>query len=256
MNDSEKWATSVLTAERQVKAIFAQPHNSAKLEHFEPSLAVPRATGNVFLCGAPTEFFSEKMPIDPNPKNETLRPIDVLYGIYFPDTSEIEIYLKNIERDAPLFYCTTDELTSVVRAHEYAHAVVHLGVPMMDSGDQLSDFGVDGRTDWDKFGTNRCTAFSDLDVESHEFLAQAITWATLSQNVCLAEVFNELEKRQPRHYMLPDEIKRCARDAAWPLVLKATRGEILTFPKGEEFRMVDGLQSLVRQSAVKNPVGR
>jgi hypothetical protein len=94
------------------------------------------------LCDAPLERFSEKRPVFvPNgPEEERWRPIDVLYGSYHPASRSFDIYIDNIRRDASLFGEFADVL-QIVRLHEYAHAIVHLGIHLDQGIDILDGIG-------------------------------------------------------------------------------------------------------------------
>jgi hypothetical protein len=61
------------------------------------------------------------------PEQDRLRPIDALYGCYDPTTRSIEIFVNRIRQDASTFAAEADEFLEIVRIHEHAHAVVHLG---------------------------------------------------------------------------------------------------------------------------------
>ena len=114
MSDSEAWATGVRTAD----ILLHGHHGPASAD--EPSLLVQRVTKNLFLCEGPVEHFSNQMPVRVpiSPDDENLRPIDVLYGKYNPETKSIEIYIDRIRQDAKTFGAESDELLEIVRIHE------------------------------------------------------------------------------------------------------------------------------------------
>jgi hypothetical protein len=86
-----------------------------------------------------------------SPYDDSLRPIDVLYGHYEPKTREIEIFVKRIDKDANIFDTEPGELREIVRIHEHAHAVVHLGSRADDVYDYLEISGQNKRTEWSEF---------------------------------------------------------------------------------------------------------
>ncbi len=218
----------------------------------EPGLLVQRIARNPILCGGPTEHFSQHMPVwhPHNQDEDGLRPIDVLYGRYEPTAREIEIFVNRIVQDASMYGAEPDQLCDIVRIHEHAHAVVHLGSRADDVHDHLGTFGQDKRTEWPEFVTRRTSWFSAFPVELHEFLAQALTYATLQKlstvgrSEKLTQVFDALELKQPRHYRLSVSAKRCATGADWALILDAARGTADVY-RGKGFTLSDGLEALV-----------
>jgi hypothetical protein len=119
----------------------------------EPTLLIQRIASNPILCGGPIEYFSKDMPVwlPKTPEEDRLRPIDVLYGCYDPKTRSICIFVNRIRQDARTFGAETDELLEIIRIHEYAHAVVHLGSRADDVHKHLSSFGGSNNTAWSPF---------------------------------------------------------------------------------------------------------
>lgn len=219
----------------------------------EPRLAVQEITRSVILCDAPAETFSLKMPTwaPQLPNDRDLLPIDVLYGTYDSQARLIEIYAKRIERDAQLYGGSFEDLLQIVRLHEYAHAVLHLGVPIHDTNSTLGTFSPSGTTNWNEFVARRTKMFVALESACHEFLAQAITYACLCnlpehQSSHLKGVFEKLEAKQPQHYVVPTEIKAAAANVDWSLALRAARQEIDVF-RGDNFLLYNGLLALARE---------
>jgi hypothetical protein len=75
--------------------------------------------------------------------------------------------------------------------------------------------GQDGQADWRSFIDRRTSSFHVIDCTSHEFLAQAITYACLLKHNDrrigrLVDIFDELEKKQPTDYAVPNDIKAAA----------------------------------------------
>ncbi len=248
MSDSENWASNIPLLDSVLGHRAAAKVDDARL-------MAERLTGNVMLCSGPIEMFSQRMPTHSAlPAEENLAPIDVLYGRYIPEHLRVEIFVNRIRADAPRFDVRFLDLLTVVRIHEYAHAVVHTGVDVGCVEEQLGTFAAEGTTDWKSFRANRDRAFSALDDESSELLAQAITWACLSQEPAssrsqrLIETFLALEERQPPRYQLPPEVKQRARLADWGVVLRAARGELDLY-RGPSFKLANGLAGLITQTA-------
>jgi hypothetical protein len=243
MSDVEKWAKGIWAADRLRGRRQTLP---------DARLVIQSVTQNVVLCDAPTERFSAEMPTLPPPQGtEDWLPIDVLYGSYDQDARAIEIYTKNIERDASVFGAESSDLLELVRLHEYAHAVTHLGVRWHRVTDALKSRTADGSTDWKTFLEDRTQKFKCLDSDSHEFLAQAITFTSLAglpdsdRSHRFLATFEALEVKQPPRYRVPPEIKTCATQVGWALLLDAARGDIDTF-RGSDFSMSAGLVALAR----------
>jgi hypothetical protein len=183
------------------------------------------------------------------------RPIDVIYGSYNPIGRQIEIYIHNIRRDASLFGEFADVL-QIVRLHEYAHAVVHLGVRVDQAVNSLDVIGVSGYTDWHTFLDQRARAFEDIDLASHEYLAQAVTLAAIAglppspQSEQLRAAFDHLEARQPPQYVLPDDVKASIHLVDWSVVIAAARRDLDAF-RVRDFSLLTGLLALAREFAAK-----
>jgi hypothetical protein len=246
MDDSQKWAKAVRASDRLMHGY----HNLGIFE--EPRLIVQRVTYNVILCAAPVEYFSDRMPTWPRAPLETdLLPIDELYGVYDAESRSIQIFVDRIKQDASLFGENFEDFLEIVRLHEYAHAVVHLGVRSNEISSTLSNCAQDGLTGWKTFIERRTSSFHALDKASSEFLAQAITYRCLSEHndhriSWLIDVFESIEKRQPSYYVVPEDIKAASSNMDWSLALQAARQEIDAF-RGDSFSMYRGLLALVRE---------
>lgn len=247
MGDSEAWARAI-----RATNVLIQGHAKA-VAACEPRLAVQAVTRNVVLCDAPLECFSDKTPVfvPDGPDEERWRPIDVLYGSYNSVSRHIEIYIDNIRRDASLFGEFVDVL-QIVRLHEYAHAIVHLGARLDPAVDILDDIGPSGYTNWNTFLDERGRVFEDTDVASHEYLAQAVTLTALAglpqghQSERLRATFDRLEARQPPQYVLPHDIKASIHLVDWSIVIAAARRDLDVF-RGSDFSLLTGLRALARE---------
>lgn len=250
MKRTKAWAKAVIVADRIQDGFRKNPPFA------DPRLLVQETTENVILYGAPTESFSEKMPVyfPPEPTERELYPIDVLYGQYDPKSSKITIFEKRITQDAiQVFNCEPADLIAVVRIHEYAHALVHLGINAREIEKQLSDRNSEGETDWEKFRLERDSAFTSLDSDIHELLAQSITWSTLvalknsSESERLRNTFTALEAKQPVPYKLPPSVKKKARNTNWVTVLQTARG-LIDPHKESGFAAIEGMIELMLAS--------
>ena len=184
----------------------------------------------------------------PSAAQDELYPIDVLYGCYDAVNRSIQIFVDRIRQDAPIFKATACDLERVVRIHEYAHAIVHLGVPLDFADDHLSMIGSNELTDWPNFIVRRTDSFERTTSEIHELLAQVITWRSLEsdpQTKHLCEVFERLEEKQPSHYRISRQLKSAAAGADWPLILNVARG-VIDYPRPSGFEMIAALQHLMR----------
>lgn len=202
----------------------------------EPARLVQNLTGTVFLYGGPNEFASDELLSRVRPSGPDYLSIDELYGSYDPRTRTIEIYRNRILQDHKVFGCSPEELTHLVRLHEYAHAAVHIGVRCRAVNKVLSEVGPTKRTDWKTILRQRTKSFRRIPQDAHELLAQAITWAAVANDTSLVAAFCALEVRQPREYHLSDEIKASCPSAKWPLILEAARGEVGPLPRKSNFR--------------------
>lgn len=246
MSSANDWATAIRCADK------LQRGRQQPVPQDEPTLLIQRIASNPILCGGPIEYSSQEMPVwlPKTPEEDELRPIDVLYGRYDPKTRSIDIFVNRIRQDARTFGAEADELLEIVRIHEHAHAVVHLGSRADDVHNHLSSFGESNKTAWSPFLDERTSWFAGFPTDLHEFLAQALTYAALSVLLApqraekLRRVFDALEAKQPPHYQLSTLVKRCAARAHWALVLDAARGAIDVY-RGQDFTLSAGLTALV-----------
>ncbi len=188
-----------------------------------PAVLVQAAFQEIFRPTSPTEIYSEDQPtfMPRSAEEEDWIPIDVLLGCYRPQNRTIFIFHRNIEHCAThRLHCDVSDLEIVVRLHEYAHALVHLGVFWPEECDVIRDYLRDQETDWKAFLRNRSKAFRSLQSDAHEFLAQILSWVTIgvfepiSRRNILQELFVTLMRRQPPEYRLsPDMLgKSCYGD--------------------------------------------
>lgn len=240
MSSAADWATTIRVVGK------LHPPRQQRVGQDEPPLLIQRIASNLYVCGGPTEQPSQDIRVwsSATPEEEALRPIDVLYGRYEPESRLIDIFVKSIRQDASLFGAEPDDLLEIVRIHEHAHAVVHLGER------SPSWFGESGQTSGAPLLNERTAWFVGLPDDVPEFLAQALTYAALShlslpgRSQRLQGVFDALEAKQPLQYKLSPLVKQCAARADWPLILDAARGAINPH-RGQGFTLRAGLEELV-----------
>jgi hypothetical protein len=183
------------------------------LEH--PAIITQAAFEETFRPASPIEIYSDDRPVFV-PKSQfedSWIPIDVLLGCYEPQKRMIKIFRKNVEHFASAkFNCSPHDLEFIVRLHEYAHALIHLGVFWKDELALIRDYPAGQETDWKPFLDRRSEAFGSLADDVHEFLAQLVSWITVgvleprSYRDQLQELFITLMGSQPPHYVLAADI--------------------------------------------------
>lgn len=174
MDPSSDWATAVRASEILL-------NGNPALREDDPLALAQRTTGEVLVGAGVAEYFSQEMPVGVSSAgaDEELRPIDVFYGRYHSVIRSTEVFINRINADANLFGAEPSELVEIVRIHEYAHAIVHLGIRTDQVRERLSEFVNGKKTDWATFLTVRQARFNGISAEVHELLAQAITYASL-----------------------------------------------------------------------------
>jgi hypothetical protein len=78
--------------------------------------------------------------------------------------------------------CDIADLEFIVRTHEYAHALVHLGVLWPEEFDVIRKYLKGQETDWKAFLRDRSKAYRLLDSDAHEFLAQILSWIAIGDS--------------------------------------------------------------------------
>ena len=182
------------------------------------------------------EIFTEEDPPISMASDEMERgpiEIDGLLGMYLPDQRLIKIYLRSIEVVSRSIRVEAEDLQFVVRAHEYAHALVHLGTEYAPK-------------EWDNFIADRLEFFSKVSEEAHEFLAQLIAWQPLDEGT--RDVFLNLMARQSGKYQLSKDERAVPREAI-RLVLEMLRlGAFEEVPKSG-WRLDEILREALAQMA-------
>jgi hypothetical protein len=142
-------------------------------------------------------------------------PIDGVLGQYNPAKQQITIFRKGIQRVAETLNMREDDLTFVVQLHEWAHALVHIGLLEDDRLRVTRDDSL-----WPRCLEEATSIYEGLDPELHEPLAQLLTFHGL-QNIqaaatvpeakaALARIygtFKDLMQRAPREYQINDYVQ-------------------------------------------------
>ena len=158
----------------------------------------------------PSETFSEAdPPIRLTDVTDGIA-IDGLLGLYNPSTREITIFRKGVGHVAEILKVSPEDLTQVVRLHEWAHALLHLGLEKADRMSILRD-----ESQWEERLARLNSWFSALDDNLHESLAQLLTreglrWlrdkATIPDSQAKIDqiqvVFEQLMRRAPSAYQI------------------------------------------------------
>ena len=158
----------------------------------------------------PSETFSEAdPPIRLTDVTDGIT-IDGLLGLYNPSTQEITIFRKGISHVAEILKVSPKDLTQVVRLHEWAHALLHLG---LEKADRMSVPGDESR--WAERLARLNIWFNALDANLHESLAQLLTreglrWLREKATIPEAQakidqieaVFKQLMRRAPSAYRI------------------------------------------------------
>ena len=137
-------------------------------------------------------------------------PIDGLLGIYSAERQEITIFMRGIKDVATRLGLREQDVTIIVRLHEWAHALLHLGLPDTERVRVTRDEAVWPDT------VAAATAWFDLqEVGLHERLAQLIVHhgltslrsaavAPAAQNALdrVAAAFEKVTRHAPSEYQI------------------------------------------------------
>jgi hypothetical protein len=157
----------------------------------------------------PKEVYSDD---DPPLKLAEIIPIDGYLGLYSPEKQEITIFNKAIREVSEVLQVNSTHLTIIVRLHEWAHAVFHMGVTEVDRNRILRD---DSR--WPAILEASTTLFREVENDLHEQIAQILTLYCISDlkkdastdqgKEALERIecaFHLLSSRQPLEYRVKD----------------------------------------------------
>jgi hypothetical protein len=122
----------------------------------------------------PSELQSDEEPPFRLDERADLIPIDGLLGIYTPERQEIKIFNQGIEQVAKRLSLHQQDITLIVRLHEWAHALLHLGLPEEDRLRVTQNEAL-----WPGTLAVATQAFQSLERGLHERLAQLIVYHVL-----------------------------------------------------------------------------
>ncbi len=201
----EEWIKSVIVKRFKQRAEGDYLGEYSVRHH--PSIHIQQIFHQLYRPTSPIEIYSDKMPrYTPQPDDEDgLIPIDEVLGSYDSDKRMVVIYIKNVEKYAKNpFQTDADKLKYIVELHEYAHALVHLGVYNKEDEKLLRGYNPGHETDWEPYLSSRNSTNTTLDLSVHEFLAQLISWKILTEPELhhLQNLFLKLMKKQPKQYRM------------------------------------------------------
>jgi hypothetical protein len=81
---------------------------------------------------SPGEVQSDEEPPVRLAERADIIPIDGVLGVYTPERQEIKVFKRGIEDAAKRLSLREQDITLIVRLHEWAHALLHLGLPEDD----------------------------------------------------------------------------------------------------------------------------
>jgi hypothetical protein len=139
-------------------------------------------------------------------------PIDESLGLYSPDSQEIIIFQKGIQRASDILRVNPEHINIVVRLHEWAHAILHLGVA---EDDRLKI--VEDDSHWNIVLNASTKLFKEMEHGLHELLAQTLTLYCIQYlkqasrtdqgkdaSGRIEYTFHHLASRQPPEYRIHD----------------------------------------------------
>lgn len=123
---------------------------------------------------SPSEETSKKEPPVSLTDRSEIIVIDGTLGQYDPSKKTITIFEKGISRAAKILIARPNDLLQIVRLHEWAHALLHLGLEKAEYKSVLQDDSLLAeqlarQTSW----------FTALETDLHETLAQLLTRESL-----------------------------------------------------------------------------
>lgn len=167
---------------------------------------------NMGLGHEPTEVYSEDDPPLKLGKTAELIPIDQFLGVYSLDKQQIIIFLRGIREASERLQAKPKHLEIIVRLHEWAHAVFHLGLSQDDRLKVLRDDSY-----WAIVLNEHTALFKEIEDDLHECLAQMLTLycvQSLQRNSKtdqgkqilerVEQTFHQLSTRQPAKYRIED----------------------------------------------------
>jgi hypothetical protein len=112
----------------------------------------------------------EKPPVRLDARADII-PIDEVLGIYMPERQEIKIFKRRIEDAAKRLSLHEQDTVLIVRLHEWAHALFHLGLPENERFRVTRD-----EASWPETLVSATAKFYSLDRGLRERLVQLIVY--------------------------------------------------------------------------------
>lgn len=160
----------------------------------------------------PKEVSTEDDPPIKLGESAEIIPIDEFLGLYSPDKQEIIIFQKGIKEASDKLKINPKHLEFIVRVHEWAHAIFHLGVSENDRYKILRDDSY-----WDVILDTSTKLFKKIEHNLHEYLAQILTLYCVQslkrasktdqgKQVLerIEQTFHHLSAHQPSEYQIHD----------------------------------------------------
>lgn len=155
---------------------------------------------------------------------------DRYLGIYLPSLREVRIFVRAIDHFAGVLRVDRSTLEAVVRLHEYAHAIVHLGANTVPSCAE-------------QFLCTRSRFRDAVEDDTHELLAQLIAWSILDD--AERHVFLTLMQRQSQKYRLTDAERQSTPDDV-RFILALMRRTLLQDAEGARLGVRSNLKEVIR----------
>jgi hypothetical protein len=179
---------------RRVLVELARPGRT-----MEPAVLIQTPFGGIWPQ-TPREIFTRERPPSFDPANDEMT-LDVM-GMYCRESREIKIFIELIDQFRRRHSLQGHDVEYIVRLHEYAHAMTHLGVASTCDLDDV-----------DAFVAGRSAILACADTDTHEILAQTIAWTALialkddQRRASLQELFLSVMTHQPARYQLSAKLR-------------------------------------------------
>jgi len=127
------------------------------------------------ICSFSMGHYPKEVSVEDDPpvklgKRAEIIPIDSFLGLYSPDRQKIIIFQKGIREASNILKVNPKHLEIIVRIHEWAHAIFHLGVTEADRLRVLNDDSY-----WNDILDASTKLFKEIESDLHELLAQILT---------------------------------------------------------------------------------
>jgi hypothetical protein len=163
----------------------------------------------------PTEVLSDDEPPKKLEEKTEIIPIDEYLGLYEPNKTRITIFNKGIKNASNIIKCNPEHLKYIVKLHEWSHALVHIG---LREDDRLRALKEDSY--WEGRLKQSTQVYESIETKLHEHIAQLLAYYSLNllhddakhdeaKEVIsrIIETFRELNKHQPREYVVDDYLE-------------------------------------------------